>query len=82
MMLLRLLLVAFNVGAVTFLVYQMLKVYQLSMERSQKRVTLAVGFLLLLLPVAVIVGVIPPSVIYLAAYPVGIVLFLYLIRRI
>jgi hypothetical protein len=80
-MLLRLLLVAFNVGAVTILVYQLVKVYQLSLDLSKKRITIGIGLLLLLLPVAIIIGIVPPSTIYLAAYPVAIVLFLYLIKR-
>lgn len=79
--LLRLLLVAFNVGAVTVLVYQLIQVYQLPAEKTRKRLTLAIGFILLLLPVAIIIGVVPPTVIYLAFYPVAITFFLYLIKR-
>lgn len=76
----RILLLAFNVAIITFLVYRLLQIYQSSY--AQKGWIVAAGVLLLLVPVAIIVGILRPTPAYLLIYPVAISLFLYLIKRV
>jgi len=77
---LRILLLAFNVAVLTFLIYRLLQVYQMPGEIQKKRVIIITGFLLLIIPVLMIATVLPVSPLYLFLYPVALSLFLYAIR--
>lgn len=79
MIFIRILLLAFNVAVVTYLIYRMLQLYK-SYE-PQKGWKIGIGIFLLLVPVTMIFGFIRPSPVYLFLYPVAISLHLYLIRN-
>jgi hypothetical protein len=77
MPLLRILLLAFNVAIITFLVYRLLQIYKSA--SSRKGLIITGGIFLLLLPVTILVGFVKPSAIYIGLYPVAISLFIYMI---
>ncbi len=79
MALLRILLLAFNVAIVTYLIYRMLQIYR--SNDLQKGWKIGIGILLLLVPVTMVIGIIRPSPVYMLLYPVAISLHLYLIRN-
>lgn len=79
MMLIRLLLLAFNVGVVTYLIYRLLQIYKSTDD--QKGWKIGTGIFLLLVPIVMIFGFIKPTPVYLFLYPVAISLHLYLIRN-
>jgi len=79
MILIRLLLLAFNVGVITYLIYRMLQIYKSSDD--QKGWKIGIGIFLLLIPITMIFGFIKPTPVYLFLYPVAISLHLYLIRN-
>jgi hypothetical protein len=78
-MIFRLLLLAFNVGVITYLIYRMLQIYKSSDD--QKGWKIGLGIFLLLIPMIMIFGFIKPTPVYLFLYPVAISLHLYLIRN-
>jgi hypothetical protein len=78
MILLRVLLIAFNVAILTFLVYRLLQIYRSASPR--KGLIIAGGIFLLLLPVTILVGFIKPTILYILLYPIAISLFIYLIK--
>ena len=82
MVILRLVLIAFNVAVVTYLVYRMLQVIQYPIERSKKVIIVVAGLILLVTPFSMFFGIIRPSVLYFLIYPVAVSLFLYLIWEI
>jgi hypothetical protein len=79
MILIRLLLLAFNVGVITYLIYRMLQIYK--SNDVQKGWKIGIGIFLLLIPITMIFGFIKPTPVYLLLYPVAISLHLYLIRN-
>ena len=79
MAILRILLLAFNVAIVTYLVYRLLQTYKSA--DSQRGWKIGIGIFLLLVPVAMVAGLLKPSPAYLLIYPVAISLHLYLIRN-
>jgi hypothetical protein len=79
--LLRLLLVAFNVAVVTFLIYRMLQVIRQPMERSKKIILLTGGVILLLVPFGIFLRIFVPTPQYFLIYPVAIFFFLYLTKQ-
>ena len=78
MILIRILLMAFNVAVIAILIYRLIRVSQTQMEPSRKRIILLTGFILLLLPVTMLLRIIPFTSIYFLIYPLGISLFVYL----
>ena len=80
MVIIRIFLLAFNVGIVTFLIYRLLEVSRISIEKSKKIIIVTTGLILLVLPVVMLTGIIRPSMLYLLLYPVAISLLLYMIR--
>ncbi len=78
MLILRVLLLAFNIAIVTYMVYRLMQIYR-SIGASKGWV-LAIGIFLLLLPITILLGFIKASVIYVLVYPVAIGLFLYFIK--
>jgi hypothetical protein len=79
MILIRMLLLAFNVAVVTYLIYRLLQLYKSDVD--QKGWKIGIGIFLLLVPITMLFGFIKPSPIYLFLYPVAISLHLYLIRN-
>lgn len=74
----RILLLVFNTAMITFLVYRLLQIYRST--SVNKTIIIAVGIFLLLLPIAVLIGFIRPTAIYILLYPIAISLFIYLIK--
>lgn len=81
MILLRFLVLLFNVAVVTFLVYELIRIGREPMERWRKRLIIGGGMLLLISPLAMFLGLIPATPQYFLIYPVAISLFIYLIRK-
>lgn len=82
MVILRLLLIVFNVVVVTYLVYRMFQVAKEPIQSGKKSLILIAGILLLLAPFSMFFGIINASFTYFMIYPVAISLFLYLIREV
>jgi hypothetical protein len=79
MLILRVLLIAFNVAILTFLVYRLVQIYRSVSPR--KGLLTAVGIFLLLLPATVLIGFIKPTVLYILLYPIAISLFIYFTKN-
>lgn len=79
MILIRILLLAFNVAVVAYLIYRILQIQK--SDNPNKTWIIAISILLLLIPTTMLVGFVKPSLIYLMLYPVAISLHLYLIRN-
>jgi hypothetical protein len=79
MILIRILLLAFNVAVVTYLIYRLLQIYK--SDTLNKNWIMGIGIFLLLVPITMLMGFLKPSPIYLFLYPVAISLHLYLIRN-
>lgn len=83
MVILRLLLIAFNVAVVTYLVYRMFQVIKDPyMTQGRKTLIVVTGVVLLLSPFSMFFGIMNASFLYFMIYPVAISLFLYLIREV
>lgn len=82
MMLLRFFLIAFNVGVIGFLIYEVFNVAQQPMERKRKVLFITGAIMLLLAPLGMFFKIFYPSPQYFIVYPVAIFLFLYLTKRI
>lgn len=80
MIILRVLLIAFHVALITYMIYRLMQVYR--SYSSNKGWILAIGIFLLLLPTTILVGFIKPSAIYVLVYPVAVGLFIYLINEV
>jgi uncharacterized membrane-anchored protein len=78
-MLIRILLLAFNVAVVTYLIYRLLQIYK--SDDDQRNWKIGIGIFLLLVPITMLFGFIKPTPIYLFLYPVAISLHIYLIRN-
>jgi hypothetical protein len=81
MVVLRFLLIVFNVAIVTFLIYRMFMVANQPMEKSKKILTVIGGILLLLAPLGIFMGIFTPTFQYFLIYPIAIALFLYLTKQ-
>lgn len=81
MILIRFLIIAFNVASISFLVYQILQVVKQDVKPGKKFLILSVGFLLLGLPMAMIFRIIPFNMVYFLIYPVVVYLFAYFIKE-
>lgn len=81
MVLLRLVLIAFNVGVIAFLIYKMVDIIQQPVPRSNKVVFITGGVILLLAPLGIFFRFFAASPQYFLIYPVAIFLFLYLTKR-
>ena len=80
MVVLRFLLMVFNVAVVTFLVYKLILIGNQPMEKSKKILIVVGGILLLLAPLGMFMGIFMPTFQYFIIYPVAISLFLYLTK--
>lgn len=81
MLLLRFLLIAFNVAVIGFLIYEMVDVLQRPVEKTKKRLILIGGTMLLLAPLGMFFRFFAPTPQYFLIYPVAIGMFLYLTKR-
>lgn len=81
MIILRFLVLLFNVGVITYLIYRMFTLYRQPQTKSRKGVILTAGILLLLAPFAMLFRIIPFTMLYFLIYPVAVSLFIYLIRE-
>jgi|JI7StandDraft_1071085.scaffolds.fasta_scaffold04096_5 hypothetical protein len=81
MVIMRFLVLAFNVAAVTFLIYSLFEATRRPLPRQKKAVIITAGIILLIVPFAYFIRIIPPSTLYFLIYPVAVSLFVYLIRR-
>jgi hypothetical protein len=81
MVILRFLVLLFNVAVVTFLIYRMFGIAKQPLPKTKKAVILTAGILLLIAPFAFFFRIIPLSTIYFFIYPVAVSLFVYLIRE-
>ena len=81
MIILRFVLVAFNVAVISFLIYRMVDVIRRPVEKSRKTLILVGGTLLLLAPLGIFFRFFAPTPQYFIVYPVAIFLFLYLTRQ-
>lgn len=77
----RFIVLAFNVVAVTFLIYTLFEVTRKPLSRQKKAVIITAGIILLILPFSFFIRIFPPSTLYFLIYPVAVSLFVYLIRR-
>ncbi|MBL7842110.1 MAG: hypothetical protein JNJ75_18330 [Cyclobacteriaceae bacterium] len=75
----RFILLAFNVAAVTFLIYTIFEVVRKPLAKQKKAVIITAGVLLLILPFAFFIRIIPPNTLYFLLYPVAVSFFVYLI---
>ncbi len=80
-MLLRFLLIAFNVAIIGFLVYRLIDMVNRPVEKTRKWVFLIGGVLLLLAPLGMFLGFFAPTPQYFLVYPVAIFMFLYLTKQ-
>jgi hypothetical protein len=81
MILLRFLVLAFNVGVAVFLIYRMLQVAKEPMERWKKTLVIVGGVILLLAPFGMFFRFFAPTFQYFIIYPAAIGLYLYMIRE-
>jgi hypothetical protein len=81
MIILRFLVLLFNVVVITLLVYRILQLSKQDVPSSKKRLIWVAGTILLIVPLAIIFRMVPFSMSYLLAYPVAVSLFFYFIRE-
>lgn len=79
MILIRILLLAFNVAIVAYLIYRILQIQKT--DSPNKTWIILISVFLLLLPATMLMGILRPSPVYLLLYPVAIGVHLYLIRN-
>lgn len=80
-MILRFVLLVFNVAIISFLIYKMVDVIRRPMERSKKAMILIGGTLLLLAPLGIFFRFFAATPQYFVIYPVAIFMFLYLTKQ-
>lgn len=81
MILLRLLLIAFNVLVIGFLIYRVIEVIKSPMERAKKVWIVTGGILLLLAPLGIFFRFFAATPQYFLVYPLAIFMFLYLTKQ-
>lgn len=81
MVILRFLVLFFNVAVVTFLIYRMFGVIKQDIPKRKKVLIIGTGIFLLIVPFSFFLRIMPPSMLYFLVYPVAVSLFIYLIRE-
>ncbi|HYF67557.1 MAG TPA: hypothetical protein VD884_05440 [Ohtaekwangia sp.] len=81
MIVLRVLVLVFNVVVVGYLIFHMLQVAREPVKRSKKTMILIGGVMLLLAPFGMFLGFFAPTMQYFFIYPLAIGLFLYLTKK-
>jgi hypothetical protein len=80
-MVIRFVLVVFNVAIISFLIYKMVDVIRRPIEKSKKAMILIGGTLLLLAPLGIFFRFFAATPQYFIIYPVAIFMFLYLTKQ-
>lgn len=81
MLILRILIVAFNVVVVTYLIWRILEVIKQPLLPWKKTVVIVGALILLFAPLGIFLKFFAPSMQYFLIYPVAISLYLYMIRE-
>lgn len=81
MVIIRFVLLVFNVAIISFLIYRMVDVIRRPMEKSKKAMILIGGALLLLAPLGIFFRFFAATPQYFIIYPVAIFMFLYLTKQ-
>ena len=81
MLIMRFLVLLFNIGVITFLIYRMFAIARQPMRKMKKAVILTAGILLLIVPLSFFMRIIPPTTSYFLAYPVAVSFFFYMIKE-
>ena len=81
MILLRILLLVFNVVIVSFLIYHAVETYRKPMIRSKKMLIIIGSIFLLLAPLGIFFRFFLPAPQYVVVYPVAIALFIYFTKQ-
>lgn len=81
MLLIRFLVIAFNVAVVTFLVYRIFEVIKLPVPSRKKNFIIAGAVILLLAPFGMFLRFFAPTFQYFLIYPVAVALYVYMIRE-
>lgn len=76
----RLLLLLLNAFAFGFLLFTIVRIYQVAEPGNARTIKLVGGIILLLLPVAILANFIKPTPVYMLIYPLAIGAFVYLVR--
>ena len=76
----RILLLVFNAVAFGFLIFSLIRIYQVEVSGNTRTIKLIGGIILLVLPVAMLANIIKPTPVYMLIYPVAISAFVYLVR--
>lgn len=76
----RILLLALNATAFGFLIYSLVRIYQVEVGSNSRTIKLIGGVVLLLLPIAMLANFIKPTPVYMLIYPLAIGAFIFLIR--
>lgn len=82
MILIRLLVMAFNAAVIGFLIFEMIRISRLPIDRTKKRLVIIGGIILLLAPLGIFLRFFPASPQYFLIYPLAIALYIYLIRNV
>jgi len=69
-----------NSIAFGFLIFHLVRIFQVEPSGSRKTIKLVAGIILILLPVTMLAGFIKPTAVYMLVYPIGIGAFIYLVR--
>lgn len=81
MVIIRFVLLVFNVAIISFLIYRMVDVIRRPMEKPKKAMILIGGALLLLAPLGIFFRFFAATPQYFIIYPVAIFMFLYLTKQ-
>jgi hypothetical protein len=82
MIIIRVLVIAFNVAIVTFLIYRMFQIGRQPIAAFRKFLVIFAGLILIIAPMGIFVGLLRPNIQYFLIYPVAVSLFLFLIREV
>ena len=80
-MILRFLVITFNVAIVGYLVYRMIEISRVMMPPWKKTFIVVGGIILLLVPIGMFFTLFRPTMSYFLIYPVAIAVYLYMIRE-
>ncbi|MBT1704172.1 hypothetical protein [Chryseosolibacter indicus] len=82
MILLRILVIAFNAVVISFLIYRMLEVFKQPVSGFKKTMVIIGGLVLLLVPFGIFLRFFAPTFQYFIIYPIAIAVYLYMIKEI
>lgn len=82
MILIRFLVIVFNVLAIGFLLNQVLILIKSDTSKNLKTLLIFGAVILLAVPILMIMRFIPPTMVFFIVYPLGVALYLYLLREV